>query len=214
MSASSERRFGPGEILWSEGDVSFGITLVLEGRVRIVRGSGGRQTVIHSGGPGSTLGEIPFFTGSTYPATAIAAEPTRCLILSHVAVERALSVDSRLAFFFLERLAGRVQSLVERIDQLAAHSVQARVARFFLERAESVGRARRDATTDRASLIFSLGMTQLALAEELGTVREVIVRALRELRQLGAIVALGDGKYRIGDEDVLKRLADLPSGGT
>ena len=213
VSTSVERRFATGEVLWSEGDPSSGITLVLEGRVRIVRGSGGRQTVIHSGEPGTTLGEVPFFIGSAYPATAIASEPTTCLILSHAAVDRAMSVDSRLAFFFLERLARRVQSLVDRIEQFTVHSVQARLARFFLERSEAAGKARKDAAR-RTPLVFSLGMTQLALAEELGTVREVVVRALRELRQLGAIIAEGEGKYRIGDESVLRRLADLSTGGT
>lgn len=193
--------------------MSSGITLVLEGKVRIVRGSSGRQIVIHSGGPGATLGEIPFFTGSTYPATAIAAEPTRCLMLSHAAVARAMSVDSRIAFYFLERLANRVQNLVERIDQFSAHSVQVRLARFFLDRANASGKTRDGAATTTA-LVFSLGMTQHALAEELGTVREVIVRELRRLRELGAIVALGDGRYRIADETLLKRLTDIPSGGT
>jgi len=178
---------------------------VLEGKVRIVRGSGGRQIVVHSGGPGSTLGEIPFFTGSTYPATAIASEPTRCLMLSHAAVARAMSADSRIAFYFLERLANRVQNLVDRLDQLSAHSVQARLARFFLDRVD---------TSDKTRAAFSIGMTQHALAEELGTVREVIVRELRRLRELGAVVLLGDGKYRIGDENLLRQLADVPPGGT
>src|SRR5437763_11153221 len=78
-----ERRFSSGERLWSAGDPSEGIALVLEGKVRIVRVSDGRQTVIHSGEAGATLGEVPFFTGDCYPATAIAAEPTRCLFLTH-----------------------------------------------------------------------------------------------------------------------------------
>jgi len=65
LKQSVERRFSTGEILWSAGDQSQGITLVLEGKVRIVRGRGGRQLVIHSGEPGATLGEVPFFTGGS-----------------------------------------------------------------------------------------------------------------------------------------------------
>src|SRR6185437_2654945 len=88
LGQSIERRFATGETLWSAGDRSERIALVLEGRVRIVR-SGGGQMVIHAGEVGATLGEVPFFTGSVYPATAIAAEPTRCLFLTHAAVTQA-----------------------------------------------------------------------------------------------------------------------------
>ena len=50
-------------------------------------------------------------------------------------------------------------------------------------------------------------MTQSALAEEIGTVREVVVRALRELRQSGAIESVGDGKYRVSSLATLQQLA-------
>jgi GTP-sensing pleiotropic transcriptional regulator CodY len=51
-------------------------------------------------------------------------------------------------------------------------------------------------------------MTQTVLAEEIGTVREVVVRALRGLRQLGAIESAGDGKYRVSNLPLLERLAE------
>ena len=50
-------------------------------------------------------------------------------------------------------------------------------------------------------------MTQTELAEEIGTVREVVVRALRELRELGAIESVGDGKYQVTDLATLQQLA-------
>lgn len=177
-----ERQFSTGEVLWSAGDRSEGITLVLEGKVRIVRGSGGRQLVIHSGDPGSTLREVPFFTGGRYPATAIAAEPTRCLFLPEAAVTRAMAADPALAFFFLKRLAHRIENLVERVDQITVSSVQTRLAQFILQRYRTMIASARSRSGARKSPVFSLGMTQTALAEELGTVREVIVRALRGLR--------------------------------
>jgi CRP-like cAMP-binding protein len=207
LNHSVERRFSTGEVLWSAGDRSEGIALVLEGKVRVVRVSGGRQTVIHSGEPGATLGEVPFFTGDSYPATAVATEPTRCLFLTHAAVTEAIAVDPRLALFFLRRLSQRVQSLVERVDQNTARSVQTRLARFIQERSQGALAAARSRLNVGNSPAFSLGMTQTALAEELGTVREVVVRALRELRQAGAIERTGDGKYRVADGTVLQQVA-------
>jgi DNA-binding transcriptional regulator LsrR (DeoR family) len=40
-------------------------------------------------------------------------------------------------------------------------------------------------------------MTQLRLAEELGTVREVVSRELRELVRAGIVESLGGGRYRL-----------------
>jgi len=205
---SIERQFATGETLWSAGDRSEGITLVLEGRIRIVRGSGGRQLVIHSGEPGDTLGEVPFFTGARYPATAIAAEPTRCLFLPEAAVMRAIAVDPALAFFFLKRLSQRVENLVERVDRLTVSSVQTRLAHFILQRYQATTASPRSRSKAGKAAVFSLGMTQTALGEELGTVREVIVRALRVLRQSGAIESAGDGKYRVMNASILETLAE------
>lgn len=204
---SIERQFTTGEVLWSAGDRSEGVTLVLEGRVRIVRGSGGRQLVIHSGEPGATLGEVPFFTGGHYPATAIAAEPTRCLFLPEAAVRRAIAVDPALAFFFLKRLSQRIENLVERVDRLTVSSVQTRLAHFVLQRHQATIASLRSRTKSGRGAAFSLGMTQTALGEELGTVREVVVRALRALRQSGAIESVGDGKYRVVNASILETLA-------
>ena len=207
LKQSVEKRFSTGELLWSAGDAAERIALVLEGKVSIVRARAGRQTVIHSGEPGDTLGEVPFFTGAPYPATALAAEPTRCLLLTHAAVTEAMAVDSQLAFFFLRRLSLRVQNLVERVDQNTASSVQTRLARFILRRSETSRPSGRSRPETGKPVTFSLGMTQTALAEELGTVREVVVRALRELRLAGAIEAVGDAKYRVASVALLERLA-------
>ena len=180
---------------------------MLEGRIRIVRGSGGRQLVIHSGELGATLGEVPFFTGGRYPATAIAAEPTRCLFLPEAAVRRAIEADPALAFFFLKRLSHRIENLVERVDRLTVSSVQTRLAHFILLRYRArIALPKSRSKSDKA--VFSLGMTQTALGEELGTVREVVVRALRALRKSGAIESVGDGKYRVVNASILETLAE------
>ena len=52
---------------------------------------------------------------------------------------------------------------------------------------------------------ISLGMTQQRLAEELGTVREVVARDLLSLRQDGFIVSRGGGRYTIADASGLRR---------
>jgi CRP/FNR family transcriptional regulator len=190
------RRFARDEALFRAGSAPGGLYVVLDGRVRVVRGTGGRQHVVHTEGPGGTLGEVPLFAGGTYPATAIAAEPTTCALLTPAALRRAVADEPAVAFLLLGRLATRVRELVQRLDDRSTRRVTARVAEHLLARAGGASGAR-----------VSLGMTQGALAEELGTVREVVVRALAALRRQGAITALGGGRFAIADRAVLERAA-------
>ena len=192
------RRFAAGEVLWVAGSAPRGLFLVLDGRVRVVRAPSGRQHTVHEEGPGGTLGEVPLFDGGRYPATAIAAERTRCLVLDRGTIAAAVAADPELAFRLLGRLAGRVRGLVARLDGRTAGSVEQRLAALLLARAEHA-RGAGDAT-------FTLAATQAEAAEDLGTAREVLVRALRRLRERGVLATSGRGRYRVVDADALRRI--------
>lgn len=202
VARGTPRRYRAGEVMWTEGAASHGITLVTEGRFRIVRTSAnGRQTTLHWGLPGETLGEVAFFSGGAYPATAIAAAPSRCLYFDRAAISQAIAQEPALAWHFFERLAARVRLLVDRVDSLASHGVRSRVASYLLALA-------RDATVNvDGSTVVRLGLTQQELAEELGTVREVIVRALRALREEGVVRSARGGRFEILDRANLERIA-------
>jgi hypothetical protein len=54
--------------------------------------------------------------------------------------------------------------------------------------------------------VITLGMTQTALAAELETVREVVVRALRILREAGLVEPAGRGQLRVTNRAELRLL--------
>jgi len=191
------REFEPDQVLWTAGDAPRGLFVVLDGRVRIVRAPGGRQHVVHTEGPGATIGEVPLFAGGCYPATAVAAGAVRCLVLDRDALLAAMKHDPRLAWRLLERLASRVRQLVDRLSVRSGHGVRARLARELLAREAAAGPGR----------AFDLGGTQTHLAEELGTVREVVVRHLRELARSGAIGVRANRRYVVTDRAALQALA-------
>jgi CRP/FNR family transcriptional regulator len=190
-----ERTYAAGASIFSAGEEARGMYVVTSGRVRVVRDGGGRRHVLHEEGPGGTLGEVPLFEAGGYPATAIAAEETSCLFVSRDAIAAAMRADPQVAWRFLGRLAARVRTLVERIDGLTARSVPQRLAALLLAR-----------QTDGNGAV-TLGGTQQEIAEELGTVREVVVRAIRTLCGSGAIEALGRGRYHIRSATKLRELA-------
>jgi CRP/FNR family transcriptional regulator len=181
------RRFEADETIFRAGTPTRGLFIVIEGSVRVVRTRSGRRHVVHSETIGGTLGEVPLFDGGVYPATAVAAEPTRCVVVPRDALMRAIAGCPDVALLFLHRLASRVRTLVDRLDERSARTVTARLAEYLLSRPVS------------ARGTISLGMTQAKLAEELGTVREVVVRSLRLLTAQGAIEAVGGGRWRVVD---------------
>lgn len=177
------RRYRKDEVLFTTGSPARGLYIIASGRVRVLRGPAGRPHVVHVEGPGGTLGEVPLFDGGGYPATAIAQEDTVCTLITAAGLRSAMALDPEVGWAVAKSLAMRVRGLVERLDRYAAQSVTARLLDWLRER------ERNGAVT--------LGQTQQQLAEELGTVREVLVRSLRELRRSGAIVPEGRGRYRL-----------------
>jgi CRP-like cAMP-binding protein len=191
-----ERRFDTAQTIFRAGDPPSGLMVVLEGKVRVVRRVGGRAQVVHVEREGGTLGEVPLFAGGGYPATAIAAEPTVCAVIDRQSLAAALRSSPDAPFVLLERLAKRVRELVERLDRAALRPVSARLAEYLIARADARGRA-----------TIALGMTQEQLAEELGTVREVIVRELQAVRAAGLVRSLGPGRFEIVDAPALRARA-------
>lgn len=194
-------RKGAGECFWRAGEHPRGILLLLTGRVRLVRSSGsGRRQVLHSEGPGVILGEVPFFDGGGYPATAEAEEPSVAILITGEALDAAMAADPDLARVLLGGLARRVRQLACRLESLATLDVRARLARHVLQCADR---------TVGTCAGFGLGATQAALAEELGTVREVVVRHLTALRRRGVLASAGRGRFTIVNRAALEAIADL-----
>ena len=191
-----ERRYEAGDTLFRAGDDAAGLIVVLNGKVRVVRQVGARAQVVHVETAGGTLGEVPVFAGGTYPATAIAADTTSCAIITRGALAAAIRSSPDAAFVLLERLARRVRELVERLDRASLRPVSQRLAEYLVARLDARGRT-----------VVALGMTQQQLAEELGTVREVIVRELHSLRRRGVIRAIGGGRYEVIDARALRARA-------
>lgn len=195
------RRLAAGERLFAAGDAVEGLHLVVAGAVRVLRETTGRRVVVHHEGPGGLLGEVALFAGTPYPGTAVALEPTAVLAIPAASLRRALRAEPALAELLLQRLARRAREVIERLDRVATRTVGARLAAHLHARTV-VARRRADAP------LVTLGMTQVQLAEELGTVKEVVTREVRRLVRAGVLEAAGQGRYVVRDAATLARLAD------
>lgn len=191
------REYRAGATVWRAGSEAGGLHVLLRGEVRVVRERSGREVVVHRAGPGSTLGEIPIFDGGGYPATLVAETDTRFLVVDRRLLEALVQREPAFAWALLEGLGRRVRNLATRLEAQAVDPVRTRLASVILEQA---GRAEGDE--------FGLGMTQEAMARELGTVREVVSRTLAALVASGVLDRVGRARYRVEDPRALEALAE------
>jgi CRP/FNR family transcriptional regulator, dissimilatory nitrate respiration regulator len=189
------RSAGRGERVFEEGAPAEGLFIVMDGRVRLIRVSrGGREQVLHTEGPGATLGEVPLLDGGGYVATAVATQPSRLVYLPRAAVLDACRRHPEVALGIIRVLARRVRSFAGLVEQLSLKDLTARTAGLLL--AESAGRA-----------TFELSTTRDELAARLGTVRELVSRSLSRLRKEG-VIRLAGRRVTIVDAERLAELAE------
>ncbi|MGH4012068.1 MAG: FAD-dependent oxidoreductase [Pseudonocardiaceae bacterium] len=83
-----------GEVLFVEGDPSESLSVVLAGRVAMVKGYGtDEQQVVRVHGPGRFLGELSLLTGQTEFFTAVAVEDGEVLVVSVEGLRAVVSGD-------------------------------------------------------------------------------------------------------------------------
>jgi CRP/FNR family transcriptional regulator len=196
-----ERRFKKDELLFVAGEEARGLYVVVEGAVRAFRESvDGREQVIHVERAGATVAEVPVFDDGAFPSTVAAETDSVLLFIDKRDVRQLCLERPQIALAALKVLAGRLRRCAELVETLSLREVGQRLARLLLSEA----RAGRERTG--ASLVVTLSLTNQQIAARVGSVREVVSRALTRLQQDNLIVLEGR-RLTIPDEAALAAYA-------
>lgn len=191
------RVYRPGAPVFWEGEQSAGLYYLCTGWLKVVKSSlEGREQVLRFLGPGETFNEVGVLADRPNPATAIALEEATLWLIERAALRRLFLAHPDVALRVLENMADRVAGLVQLVADLSLHSVEVRLARFLLEQAEGDEVVRRRWNT------------QSELAARLGTVPDVLSRALRTLSEAG-LIAVDRQRIQILDPAALGQRAQL-----
>jgi CRP/FNR family transcriptional regulator len=173
-----------------------GLALIVSGALRYyLPAADGRQVTVGYLGPGNVIGSLEEASTGLVRMELIA--PTT---LRHLQAKRVRALIERRPEFTQALFEQATQGLRHSFRVLAASafmSVGARVARDIIERASLSGPLR---------VGVQLIVTHQSLADATGSVREVVARALRKLRDEG-VIATGVGRITILDPEALTRLA-------
>jgi CRP/FNR family transcriptional regulator len=172
--------FSAGELLFSEGEPCSGIHIIARGKIRIFKTSvNGREQVLAANVPGESVAELPVFDGGPYPASAAATEETEIAFISRRDFHAYCVEHPEVALRVLSVVGARLRQLVNIIEDLSFTTVRQRLIAMLVKLAENEGKK-----TDRGIEIV-LPASHQELANQLGTVRELISRNLTRLEAEG-----------------------------
>ena len=106
---AGEVEFPAGHYIVRQGQLGSGLYVVLEGSIRVVRGS----TEIARLGPGEFIGELSVIDQLPRMASAEAVEDTRCLAVASWDLLKLLETDPALALNLIRGLASRLRQAGE-----------------------------------------------------------------------------------------------------
>lgn len=201
-SRAVEKRLERNEILFIAGEEAKGLYVVAEGSVRAFRTSpDGREQVIHVERAVTTIAEVPVFDNGSYPSTVAAEEPTTVYFLDKKEVFALSNKHPQIALSAARLLAKRLRKCAELVESLSLREVGQRLARILLEEAEERG------VKTESGVRFKQKLTHNQLAARVGSVREVVTRALYRLQIQGLVIVNGK-EVKILDLEALENYAD------
>jgi CRP/FNR family transcriptional regulator len=179
-----------GTALFGAGSPCRQFPFVLRGSIRVSKVGEGRELQLYRVGPGEScvLTSSCLVGSSDYPASGVVESDARLVVLSRHAFDVLMSRHAPFRRYVFSLFAERLADLMGLVEAVAFHRLDRRVAAALLGRGKTVS------------------LTHQQLADEVGSVREMVTRVLKGFADAGW-VQLGRGSIAITDAGALRRIA-------
>ncbi len=195
------RAFDKGATLFNERDGSELMYTVVSGRVKVFKTTPrGTDVILEIFGPGDPVGAVAVYESRPYPASAIALEPTSCLLIPRQAFFALLEGYPTLVRGLLVGLTHRLVELTNRLTELSGGRIEGRMARFLLKLATDMGQRRDD------GVFIPLVLSRQELADMIGTTIETSIRIMSRWSKDGVVRTDKDG-FVVVDRAALEAVA-------
>ncbi|MGE0084409.1 MAG: Crp/Fnr family transcriptional regulator [Desulfococcaceae bacterium] len=201
---AQNKNVGRGEMIFWDGDTASGFYAVADGKVKIFKlSSEGKEQIFHIFGPGEPFGEVPVFSGKSFPASAQAIAKTHLLFFPRREFVELITANPSLALNMLAVLSMRLRYFTVQIENLSLKEVPERLAAYLVYLAEEQCRS------DTVELNISKGQ----LASLLGTIPETLSRIFAKMSADSLIRVEGRNIFLL-DQERLKELAEHGKSGS
>jgi CRP/FNR family cyclic AMP-dependent transcriptional regulator len=195
--------FGRDSTIFRPSDAPPRAGVVLSGLLRAYLSSAdGRQATVRYAGPGSSIGLVSSLFGGRR-AYVGAVLPSTIFLFDMKELGRLARTEVSVAWAIAEDVSRRLDDSLEVLAANTFGSLPERVTRQLLAVAVS----------EKGGMPFA-PVTQKQLADDVGTAREVVARALRELRNAGLIRTERSGVVLLARSELEAIVGLAPSLGT
>jgi CRP/FNR family cyclic AMP-dependent transcriptional regulator len=172
-----EREYPRNSVILFEDDPGDALYIVSSGQVKVVLiGEDGREVILSVLGDGDFFGEMALIDDEPRSAHVIAMKDSSLLVLRREDFQAQLEAHPSVALKLLRVLVQRLRRADEKIGGLVLLDVNGRVAQLLLDLAEESGGPR-----------ITRRLTHHTIAQMIGSSRETVSRAMRELVERGYI---------------------------
>ena len=188
------RQVPAGTQMFGERQPCSGFPLVLAGRIRVVqRYPNGREMQLYRVSPGEScvLSSSCLLGRTQYPATGTAESDVELAVIPPDDFRALVVEDSSFREYVFSLFGERLASLLALVEAVTYQKLDQRLAALLVRRSK-------DGPT--------IAATHQAIADELGSVREIVTRLLRSFEDRG-YVELGRERIRVVDVTALGELA-------
>ncbi|MFZ5821494.1 MAG: Crp/Fnr family transcriptional regulator [Chloroflexota bacterium] len=172
--SAAPRHFAAGQVIYIEGEPAEMFYLLERGWIKATRMSrDGREQAMMFLEAGEIFGDIAVFSGATYPGTVVALEEVDVWAIPAQEFLALTEQYPALAMAVIHHLSGRVLHYISLVEDLSLRNVEARLANTLLQHAEA---------RDGQLIVPRRGWATFdEMAVRLGTVRDVLSRALKSM---------------------------------
>ena len=166
------RDYHRGDFLWHEGDESDSLTLIVKGRVKIVREAAQGDVILEIFGEGEPVGSIAVYNYMPYPASAIALEDVSVLALPRRDYFELLDRQPEFARGIIRELTRLTVALTRKVAEARGQRVEVRVAQLFLALGDRMGKP------IEGGIEVPLQLSRQEIADLVGTTVESAIRVM------------------------------------
>ncbi|NIM51606.1 MAG: cyclic nucleotide-binding domain-containing protein [Gemmatimonadales bacterium] len=175
--AAQLRSFPRDSIIALQSDPGNALYVIVSGQVKLVlTAEDGREVILSTRSEGDFFGEMSLIDNQPLSATVIAMEDAQLLVLRREDFYRCLEDFPQVTFGLLRALCKRLRKADDKIGSLALLEVPGRVAHLLLELAD-----------ESDGVHVTQQVTHHFIAQMIGSSRETVSRAMRDLTAQGLI---------------------------
>ncbi len=191
-----------GDELWHAGDPADSLSVIVAGRIKVVRHAETGDVILEIFSATETVGAVAVYNQIPYPATAIAMEPSTLLRLPRRDWFDLIERDSGFARGMMLELTRLNMALTRKLAAMHGTRVDARVAGLFLSLADRMGRKTGE------GIEIPLALSRQEIAELVGTTIESAIRVMSRWNRERVLVT-SRRRFVIPDRERLKAEANV-----